>query len=188
MRIKTFFITAITAVILFGNALTATAGETVRGFLVDLKIVDMLTERGAEDIKIFAAYDTENKPYYIMAGLDNSGALIPGKVYRQNETGDCPPTCEFLPTKLTNGGAFIEVSEAKQLIKNYMSYHIAAKNVVKVCAFSLNKVKAKGYHYMRVTFEKNIKVTGVKDDGKVKWFAPFTNSCNTNSRSSLDGE
>lgn len=178
------FITTISILLLCGNPFNSAAQETVRGFLVDLARVDELVARGAQDIQIFAAADNENKPYYIMSGLDNRGELIPGKVYRQNETGDCPPSCDFLPTQLTNGGAYISVSDANGLVNNYMNIHKVA-NAVKICAHSLAKVKSKGYHYMRITFERNIKVTGVKDDGRVKWFAPFTHGCNTHTRSSL---
>ena len=185
MKTKTFLLAAITAVLFIISSYTAQAGETVRGFLVDLQRVDELIARGAQDIKIFAAYDKSNKPYYVMVGINGQGAVIPGQVYRQNETGDCPPSCDFLPTALTNGGAYIDPSEASGLINNYMGAHPNIDNAVKICAYSLSKVKSKGYHYMRITFERNVKVTGVKDNGRVRWFAPFTHSCNTHIRESL---
>lgn len=189
MNFKIILLSVFTSILCFANSYSAHAEiETVRGFLIDMKIVKQLTDRGATGIKIYAAADDKGTPYYIMAGLDNQGAMIAGQVYRQNESGDCPPSCDFLPSALENGGSFISVSEADALVNNYMTQQPEANNAVVICAYSINKVVSKEYHYMRVTFEKRVKVTGVKDDGGIRWFAPFTHSCNNLGRSALTKE
>ena len=157
----------------------------VTGFLIDMKVVQQILSQGATDIKIFAAADEKGVPNYVLVGVDNNGALKTDKIYRQNETGDCPPSCDFSPANLA-AGSFISYNEAKSLVDNYLKTDDQVSNTVLVCAYSINKVLQKGYNYMQVSIVNGVKITGIKDGGGTNLFSTFSDECNMEFRGAMD--
>lgn len=182
LNIKTGVLTLFFVLFSICNALA----EEVTGFLVDMKIVQQILNSGATDIKIFAAADEKGVPNYILVGVDDQGGLKSDKVYRQNEKGDCPPACDYTPANLANGGSFIGLQEAKDLVDNYLRNEAEASNMVLVCAYSINKVIQKGYNYMQVSIVNGVKITGIKDGGGTNLFSTFSDECNMEARGSLE--
>lgn len=146
--------------------LEASEPSNVTGFLVDVSVINYMLNNGAQSIKIYAGQDGNGNYYYVLTGADGSFNTMPGQVYRQNSKGDCPPTCEFLPSGLAGGGIYESPSSGEEYINNYMTARPGVANCVKIGRAILDKVKAT-YPYIKVTFGSGVTVTGMKADGSI---------------------
>lgn len=164
--------------LLFAGNAKAGAGN-VTGFLVDASVVNGLFSAGATNIKIYAGADASGNLFYVLTGADASFSTMDGQVYLQNSKGDCPPTCDFIPTNLDGGGSMIEGSVGEGYVNNYMNKFSGAKNCVKLSRATLDKVMA-NYPYFKVTFGSGVTVTGLNEDGTAGNKATFNEGTTCN--------
>jgi hypothetical protein len=156
---------------------TGSAQENVVSeFLVDLSVVNQMQNQGASGIKIFVGQDENGKFNYLMASTNSEGTINSNNLYLQDETGDCPPTCDMHPSGLTKG-SFISSDNASKFIDKYRQSRPEVNNAVFICAYSINRVSEK-YNFMKVSFSNKLKITGVKDNGSVNLFSTFQDACN----------
>ena len=165
------------------QAAHAQSDDPITGFLIKIAEAKQLTDAGAKAIKVFAAKDDNGGSRYVMVGLDAGGEVMKMKFLINDGTGDCPPTCDFLPTKL-NDAVLIEGKIAAGYVENYMKTYPDVENAVVICIESIAKVAEK-FNYMKVTMTGKVKISGVKDDGGIPFLAPFSKDCNKAERSTL---
>ena len=180
--IKTLTLSVIALILSLNSAFAQNVGP-VTGFLLKMDEVKQHTDLGASSIKIFAAKDNNGGLRYVLVGLDAGGEVMSNKIIVNDGTGDCPPTCDFLPKNL-NSGILVEGPAASSYVDNYMKAFPETENAVVICGESIEKVVGK-YNYMKVTISGKVRVTGVKDDGGIPFLAPFSKECNHSMRCPL---
>ncbi len=155
------------------------AGEVnVNGFLVDASVINYMFNNGAQAIKIYAAADEAGNLYYILTGADAEFNTMGGQVYKQNYKGDCPPSCDFLPSSLSGGGAYIDADGAEGMVNNYMGTRTGVSNCVKLTKASLDKVRT-AYPFMKITFGSSVTITPLKSDGTAATKSAVSDSGNS---------
>lgn len=156
----------------------ASEPTNITGFLVDVSVINYMLNNGAQSIKVYAGQDASGNYYYILTGADGSFNTSPGQVYRQNSKGDCPPTCEFLPSGLAGGGVYESPSSGEEYINAYMTARPGVANCVKIARATLDKVR-NTYPFIKITFGTGVTITGMKPDGSVVKGGTYTDASNS---------